>query len=83
MDRYVCLNCEKTFDEPETYTEMHGFTEGPGEKIAICPWCGHDEIIEAIYCDICGDPILDDYIKTAQGDLICADCYIIYNAQEQ
>ena len=82
MTKYVCLNCERDFDEPETYTEMHGFTYGPGEKIYLCPFCGSEDFIDAIYCDICDDPILDDYIKTTLGDIICSDCYSTHNAQE-
>lgn len=82
MNNYVCLDCEQTFDEPKVYVEMHGFTYGPGEQIAICPWCGHDEITEAIYCDVCQNPIIDDYIKTDRGDIICSDCCIMCNVRE-
>lgn len=82
MDKYACFNCERTFDEPSSHVEMHGFTYGPGEKFYSCPLCGSEDFIEATYCDICEDPILDDYIKTIRGDVICANCYFTHNAQE-
>ena len=82
MNSYVCLNCEQTFDDPMVHIEMHGFTYGPGEKLYLCPFCGSEDFIDAIYCDICDNPIVNDYIKTSRGELICENCYTQYNAQE-
>ena len=45
--KYRCSEGHE-FDEPHRYVEMHGFTYGPGEHWAVCPYCGEgfDEIEE-------------------------------------
>ena len=40
--KFQCKLCGNVFtaDEIEIYTERHGFTEPPYEKIAVSPCCG-------------------------------------------
>ena len=37
---------------------------------AYCPYCGSDQIDEACYCDICGEPFAPDDLE----DGMCEDC---------
>ena len=39
--KFICLNCGGEFDRDEVkiFTERHGFSEGPFEKIPVCPHC--------------------------------------------
>ena len=37
---FKCRECGCEFDEPHTYEESHGFTDGPFEKWSECPNCG-------------------------------------------
>ena len=39
---YICHNCGEIFDEPRTYYEHHGFTDGRYEPMSCCPCCGGD-----------------------------------------
>ena len=39
---YKCKRCGSTFDEPHTYYESHGFTDGMYEQCSCCPNCGGD-----------------------------------------
>ena len=39
---YICHNCGEIFDEPRTYHETHGFTDGRYERQSCCPCCGGD-----------------------------------------
>lgn len=42
-----CDNCNKVFEEPDTYSEVIGEFWGipAREYFGICPYCGSDEII--------------------------------------
>ena len=39
---FVCRQCGRVFreDEAETFTETHGFKDGPFEEFDTCPNCG-------------------------------------------
>ena len=39
---YKCNCCGEIFDEPRTYHETHGFTDGLYEAMSCCPYCGGD-----------------------------------------
>lgn len=45
---YKCLNCNETFDEPDSRQEYMGeFWGMPAyDTIYICPHCGSDEIVD-------------------------------------
>lgn len=42
----ICNDCGETFFEPNYYEERHGFSEGPYEYFAECPYCGSESILE-------------------------------------
>ena len=39
---YKCRCCGEVFNEPHTYYESHGFTDGRYELQSCCPCCGGD-----------------------------------------
>lgn len=80
--QYICLDCDRTFDEPRRYVETHGLNTPPYEVFYICPYCGGD-YVEAHECDECGRWITGDYIKTASDRRICENCYITYAIGEE
>lgn len=43
---YKCCFCGEVFDEPEHYTESHGFTDGLAESWAGCPNCGVSDYVD-------------------------------------
>lgn len=79
---YICLDCNKCFDHPEVYTETHGLERPPYESFCACPYCGGD-YARAYKCMCCDEWILGTYIKTADGDRICENCYNTYEIGEE
>lgn len=74
MDRYICTDCGRTFDEPHEYEERHGFTHGPYEKLSCCPYCGGG-YEEAVECHDCGEPIPKSEAVLAEEDYyLCENC---------
>jgi len=71
MGDYYCPECKNTFDEPRRYVEMHGFTYGPGEHWAVCPYCGNPGWGDTVYCAECDEPHLAD--ELTEG--LCEACY--------
>lgn len=51
---YKCNCCGEVFDEPSTYFETHGFTDGLYERFSCCPNCGGD------YHEVEDDEEVDD-----------------------
>ena len=70
-DYYRCLNCRKTFSEPEqkktTYESYFGvsslFPTGNVMYVRCCPYCGSDDIEEEQFDYDCEDDEdeLDEY----------------------
>ena len=79
---FVCLDCGKTFDEPDCWEETHGFNYGPFEEFDGCPYCG-EAYVEAHECSCCGEWITGPYIKTRDGDRICENCYVSYDLGDE
>ena len=79
---YVCLDCGRTFDEPDRWEEKHGFDYGPFESWSGCPYCG-EGYTEAHKCDCCGKWIDGPYIKLENGDRICQNCYTTYELGDE
>lgn len=74
MNLLVCTVCGHLFEEPKYWQEVHGLDSGPYEIWSGCPHCsGH--YVEAFTCDCCDKWIVDDYIKTADGQRFCNDCF--------
>lgn len=71
---YICLDCQRLFDEPKRHIERHGLDTPPYEEWNGCVYCG-GAYAEAQTCNYCGDYIIGDYIKTADGYRYCEDCF--------
>ena len=71
MERYYCPDCGNTFNEPHSFTEMHGFTYGPGEHWDVCPYCGESGWGDTYYCEECDEPHLAE--ELTEG--LCEECY--------
>jgi hypothetical protein len=71
---FVCLECGAVFVAPATVCEKHGLDEPPYDVYGACPECS-GAYISLIRCDLCDSPIVDDYIVTCDGDIICKGCF--------
>lgn len=78
---YVCLDCQKIFDDPEYWEEKHNLDTPPYEKLSGCPYCG-GAYANAYECSHCGDWIVDNYIKIGEKRY-CQDCYCEYELGEE
>ena len=73
---YFCLNCNEHFERADSYMERHGLDNPPYENILCCPYCNDTDIVETIPCDICGEPISENYIYIkSEGRNVCDNCY--------
>lgn len=72
---HFCIDCNANFNYPKHITEPHG------EIREVCPYCNGD-FVKAKECDICHKVITNDYIKTKDGQVICDECFLIYNILE-
>ena len=72
---FVCTDCGNVFEEPRVWKESHGLNYGLYEYFSECPYCGGD-YAETHECDICGEWIVDKYIKTDDGRRFCDNCYL-------
>lgn len=68
---YICLDCLNTFDEliKVDSFEQYGY---------FSPCCSGAYAYSA-NCDICGEYITDDYIKTKNNQIICEECFTRHN----
>lgn len=77
---YKCLNCNETFDEPDSRQEYMGeFWGMPAyDTIYICPHCGSDEIVdtgeEMWYDDKEARKTNNIYNRTFDSNSIYLDC---------
>lgn len=71
---YLCLECNRTFENPKIYKESHGL-DPPWEKKEGCPYCS-GAFVETFKCNGCGGWITGSYVKTKGGDFICDSCYV-------
>lgn len=80
---YKCLNCNETFDEPDSRQEYMGeFWGMPAyDTIYICPHCGSDEIVdtgeEMWYDDKEARKTNNIYNRTFDSNSIYLDCICI------
>lgn len=42
-------------------TETHGLEHGPYETFYVCPQCGSTDWGNAVYCDVCGEIVTEQY----------------------
>ena len=75
----VCLECGHIFHEDDivVWQEDRGecFGYPSYERFSGCPHC-HGNYVKVFPCACCGEYITDDYIKLANGDRICDNCYM-------
>ena len=66
---YYCNDCCEIFDESEADSRetVLGDSMPPGTRVALCPYCGSDDLEEADTCERCGTPIPPD-------EHLCDDC---------
>lgn len=66
---FYCEECCEIFsdEEAEHRDAELGDSVPKGTKIAICPYCGSDDLIEADTCERCGTPIVP-------GEHLCDGC---------
>lgn len=81
-EMFVCLECQRTFEDPECWEEQHSLDYGPYEKWSGCPYC-HGPYTEAYRCGCCEEWIDGTYIKLEDGDRICEHCYTIYELGDE
>lgn len=75
---YLCKNCESLFEDGRITAVSDKLEFWGGECYItglVCPSCESDDIVEVPNCDICGEPIIDNYIRTTDGKNICGECY--------
>lgn len=71
---YICKNCGEVFDVPKKIFESHGFTDGTGEELFVCPNCEGD-YEEAIECENCGAVVgISDVCLTDDDKQVCQSC---------
>lgn len=81
-NNYICLNCFRTFNEPQRIVERHGFDRPPYEEFTACPFCGGD-YTKAVYCDNCKQPITGDFITVKDlGVSYCSDCITVLTIED-
>ena len=79
---YICCECNECFATPKPHVENHGLSTPPYEEYLACPYCG-GAYVEAHSCVCCDEWIVGTYIKTVDGDYICANCYTTYEIGEE
>lgn len=62
------------FQNPKEYIETHGLDSPPYEHFTACPMCGGN-YVPYKRCDLCGNPIFDEYIMLKSGEVYCENCY--------
>lgn len=76
----ICVECGALFEQARTIIERHGLDSPPYEEFLDCPHCAETNIHQARRCDVCGEWILGGYVKTLDGERICDECYVSYEA---
>ena len=79
---FICLECQRTFEDPECWEEKHGLDSGPYERWSGCPYC-HGSYTEAYKCSCCDEWIDGAYIKLENGERICENCYTTYEIGDE
>lgn len=78
----ICRDCGALFEQAAILIERHGLDTPPYEELLACPRCRSTDIHHAHRCDVCGEWIDSGYIKTADGNHICDECYTRHDIEE-
>lgn len=73
-ESFVCVECGCVFQEPKQYIERHGLDTPPYEEFTGCPKCG-GAYVPAKQCEYCGKNIIGEYVKIADGNMYCENCF--------
>lgn len=77
---YICCECHNTFDYPFIcYDDMLEHFGTPCHTIVHLSPCCKSDFVETFNCDLCGQPVLDDYISLENGQRICSYCFSKHN----
>lgn len=77
---YICRECHNTFEYPFVcYDDMLEHFGTPCHTIVNLSPCCKSDFVETFNCDLCGQPVLDDYISLENGQCICSYCYSKHN----
>ena len=75
---YICLNCNRSFEEANEIQEPDGLDTPPYRYTSICPYCGDDNIVKKIgNCDYCDTDICEGemyYVLNGNGKIYCVNC---------
>jgi hypothetical protein len=78
---YLCLECEKLFEEPQKYEDSHGLDSPPYETWYGCPNCAGG-YVETMPCDVCGSYITGKYAVIDDSQFVCEECYSIKDIED-
>lgn len=71
---YICMDCERLFDEPEIVEERHPYgMSSAAEKWTVCPYCRSSNIEKAKMCKSCGEYTVE--LTAGLCDCCYADIY--------
>ena len=66
---FYCNNCNEIFEESAAHSRpaVEEDSLPPWEWVAVCPYCGSEDLDEASFCERCGEPI-------PPGESLCDCC---------
>lgn len=68
---YKCLNCRRTFEEPETAKEFVPYGNADvSYNVGVCPYCERSDYEEAYPCKDCGEYFTENELNC----FYCDDC---------
>lgn len=70
---FLCLDCEKLFEDPQEYIDTHGLCYPPYETKSGCPNCG-GAYVETMQCEACGAWITGECVKLRDNTVVCEEC---------
>lgn len=73
---YLCLDCEKLFEEPYGYIETHGLNTPPYEEWSCCPKC-RGAYVKTKRCSVCDEWIVGEFAELKNGMSVCESCFVV------
>ena len=76
---WYCNDCESFFDHTvKIYESPVDESRRWGRLIFGCPHCRSDNYEKAYRCDLCGEYVVEDYVKLKDGTVACNNCFVLY-----